>query len=83
MAKSDHRNPGPSTEYAAITPSNSAVLSNLRAIYVGGSGNLTVKAPGVDTAVTFSNLPSGTVLPICAEYVMATGTTATLLVGMY
>lgn len=70
----------------AITPNDSTVFSQpTRAIYVGSGGNLTVQMVGYDnsnTILTFTNLFSGTILPIRAQRVYTT-TTATNLVGMY
>ena len=62
---------------------NTAVSDDpTRAIYVGNSGNLKVDMVSGGT-VTFSNLTAGTLLPIQVVRVYATGTTATLLIGLY
>lgn len=74
---------GPSyTTAFAITPSDTTPL-NLRAIYVGGAGNVAVKPNGA-SSVTFTAPPVGTILPIGLDggQVMATNTTATLLIGL-
>lgn len=65
-----------------ITPNDVADLTDTtRAIYVGASGHLALTtASGSD--VTFTNLPGGTVLPVRARRIKATGTTATGLVGL-
>ena len=67
----------------ALTPSDTAPV-NSRAIYVGGAGNVTVKTTATATAVTFTGLTAGTVLPVMIDggSVMATGTTATLLIAL-
>lgn len=68
---------------AAITTSDTAVSDDpTRAIYVGNSGSLKVDMVSGGT-VTFSNLTAGTLLPIQVVRVYATGTTATLLIGLY
>jgi hypothetical protein len=59
---------------AAVTFSDSAVLENTRALYVGAGGNVRVDMVEGGT-VTFSNLAPGTILPIQAVRVYATGTT--------
>ncbi|PXX41093.1 MULTISPECIES: hypothetical protein [Burkholderia] len=65
---------------AAITPSDTAAQT-YRAIYVGGAGNVAVKTTGGNT-VTFTAPPVGTILPVEVQLVLATGTTATLLIGL-
>jgi hypothetical protein len=64
----------------AITPSDT-VAQSYRAIYVGGVGNVTVVTAGGNT-VTFTAPLVGTVLPVEVKQVLATNTTATLLVGL-
>lgn len=54
----------------------------LRTLYVGGAGNVTIVTPeGV--SVVYTAVPVGTTLNVDARQVMATGTTATLMVGGY
>ncbi len=77
-----HRWGGPASGAFAITPSDTTVFErNTRGIYVGGTGNVAVKTVEGDT-VTFSAVPVGTTLAIMATQVLATGTTATLMVAM-
>jgi hypothetical protein len=72
-----------SVVYAAVTPSDSVDFTTLaRAIYVGGAGNV-VAVQHDNTAVTFSNVPAGTVLPIACRRVNSTSTTATAIVALY
>lgn len=74
---------GPFSTYSSaktITPSDT-VAQTYRAIYVGGTGNLTVKTAGGDST-TFNAVPVGTIIPVETQLVNATGTTATFLVGM-
>ncbi len=81
---------GPATKVAAITPSDVTDLTglHLRALWVGGAGNVALIATGdttnsgAGTAVTIFGIPAGTVLPISAKKVMATGTTATNIAGL-
>lgn len=68
--------------FAAITPSDTTVLSGLRGVYVGGAGDVTVISGDGGTTVTFKAVPVGTILPISPSKVKATGTTATLLVAL-
>lgn len=72
----------PARNAFAVTPSDGADLTNWAlAIYVGGSGDVRLVTWGGET-VTFANAPVG-VLPVRARRVLATGTTATGLVGLY
>jgi hypothetical protein len=70
-----------SDEYVAITKSDDTVLVGVRALYVGGAGDVAVRAPGSSTTITFVGVPAGTVLPIVVGKVMA-ATTATSIVGL-
>jgi hypothetical protein len=74
----------PARNHFAITPHNSTdfTANNTRAIYVGGAGNIVIVTENGD-AVTYSNVPAGTIIPIVAKRVNSTNTTATNLVGMY
>lgn len=67
----------------ALTPSDTAPV-NCRAIYVGGIGNVAIKSTGSAAAVTFTAPPVGTIIPVNIDggQVMATGTTATLLLAL-
>lgn len=65
----------------AITPHDTNELAWVtRAIYVGGAGNITCTVG--KTNVTFTAVPVGTVLRVRSPKVLATGTTATNLVGL-
>lgn len=83
-------NPESSTEaltiswfYEAVTPSDSTDFDTIcRAIYVGGAGNVVaVRHDG--TAVTFTGVPAGTVLPIAVRRINSTSTTATAIVALF
>lgn len=66
----------------AITPDDDNDLErNVRGVYIGGAGNLTVmKEDG--TTETFVTPLVGTVVPVQTKRVMASGTTASNLMGM-
>ncbi len=77
----DHQS-DPASDYFDITPGATEFTDWTRYIYVGGVGD--VEAVSVrDTTVIFKAVPVGTVLPIRAKKVLATNTTATLLVGLF
>lgn len=73
----------PAESFFAITPSDSVNFTyNVRGIYVGTTGNVVAVTEG-GTAVTFSSVPAGTILPIRASRVNSTSTTASNMVGLY
>lgn len=69
--------------FQAVTPSD-ATLINCRAIYIGGAGSVTISKDGTSAGVLFTAPPVGTILPINLDQgrIMATGTTATLMVAL-
>lgn len=73
---------GPAVRCFAVTPDDEDDLAELvRGLYVGGGGAVAIVDPEGATTV-FAGVPSGTVLPVRARRVHATGTTATLIVGL-
>jgi hypothetical protein len=73
----------PGTRAFAITPSDTEDLPHVtRAIYIGGSGNIVAVTQGGDE-VTFASVFAGSILPVRIKRVKNTGTTATLLIGIY
>jgi hypothetical protein len=68
---------------AAITPSDATVEpgGKFDAIYVGGAGNITLFTGG--SAILFTAVPVGTILPVGGTRVNATGTTATAMIALY
>ncbi len=67
----------------AVTPSNDADLpQQTRGLYVGTSGHLAVQLLAGDSIV-LKHVPGGTILPLRAVRVLATGTTAADIVGLF
>lgn len=75
----------------AVTPSDTTDLRDSfsevspRSLYIGGAGNLNVvmdQSDAADTAVLFSGVLAGTILPIRVKKVMSTSTTATNIVAL-
>jgi len=65
-----------------ITPANDTDLSEpTRAIYVGGTGHISVTMFSGDEVV-FNSVQAGSFLPIRVKRVKSTGTTATNLIGV-
>ena len=73
----------PAGNAAAVTPHNDDdLLFASRALYIGGAGNVAVVMAGGET-VTFRGLAAGSLLPVRVTRVLATGTTATLIVAVW
>jgi hypothetical protein len=61
-------------------------------LYVGTAGDVAVimqgkfgtegQAPVILQAITFKNVPAGSILPVIVDYVVATGTTASNLITL-
>lgn len=67
---------------ATVTPSDVTILPTTRGLYVGVSGNLTVRMAEDDNLQLFSNVPVG-IFPVQVTQVMATATTATNIVALW
>lgn len=69
---------------AAVTKSDATVFSPPAVgLYVGGTGDVTVRMAGGQNNITFSAVPAGTFLPVSVDQVRSTGTTATLIVRLW
>ena len=66
----------------AITPADSDMTRAVKALYVGGSGDVRITTIDGDDVV-FASVPAGTVLPVQVKRVWSTNTTATNIVGLY
>lgn len=74
----------PADHAFAIVPHAVNELEGLtRCIWVGTGGDVTLWTRTSATAILFKNVPSGFILPVRATRVLAIGTTATDLVGMW
>jgi hypothetical protein len=72
----------PADAAVVITPSDSVNLAQkTRAIYIGGTGDVTAVVNGV--AILFKNCQAGSILPVVATRVNLTGTSSTNLVALY
>jgi hypothetical protein len=68
---------------ALVTPSDSVALTPAaQALWVGGAGAVALVTLNGQT-VTFAGVPAGTTLPVAAQLVKATGTTATGIFGLW
>jgi hypothetical protein len=80
----------PASSAISIQPSDEDFLEvPTRAIYVGTGGSITAVLAGQQganpsiSAFVFNEVPQGTILPIRAVAILATGTDAENLVGLY
>jgi len=66
-----------------IVPSDTNLLPGVTVggIYVGGAGNIAAIPASGGAAVTFTAVPAGTTIPLVCRQILATGTTATNIVG--
>lgn len=69
------------TNFAAITPSDVTDTSDVRALWVGGTGDVAIEGRDGNSA-TLSAVPTGTLIPVQPAKVLSTGTTATLIIGL-
>lgn len=77
-------NPGydsPAGDHEEITPSDTASFKSCRALYVGTTGDVRLKALSGNIA-TYTAVPAGQYLYVRATQVLQTGTTATNIVAM-
>tara|TARA_B110000503_G_scaffold141071_1_gene233570 strand:- start:621 stop:890 length:270 start_codon:yes stop_codon:yes gene_type:complete len=74
----------PACNSASVTPSDESELAFLtRGLYVGVSGNVSVKLRDDATAVVFVGVAEGTILPLQVKQVMATNTTSTNIIALW
>lgn len=72
----------PSRAPFAIIPNDSAELPAIpKGIYVGTGGHVTLRGVGANADVTYRNLPDASYIAVRAQYVRATGTSASDLIG--
>ena len=66
----------------AIVPSDTVELPQVpKGIYVGTGGDVTLRGVRGAADVTYKNLPDASYIAVRAQYVRATGTTATNLIA--
>ncbi len=73
----------PASAGIAVTPSDTVNFSvPSRALYVGSGGTLAIGMLSGDD-LTFIGVPSGSFLPVRANQVLSTGTTASAIVALF
>ena len=74
----------PATRAVAVVPHDLNPLADIpKALFVGSGGHLALRGAGGGADVLFRNVQDGTVLPLRAQFVRATGTTAADIVALY
>lgn len=71
-----------SDDGVAITPADSDLARSVKGFYVGGAGNVAVVTAS-GTALTFTAVPAGTIIPLVCRRISSTSTTATAIIGFY
>ena len=73
----------PARSASTVIPNDTGDLAHIRrALYIGQSGALSVELVDGDV-VTFEGVPAGSMLPIRAAKVRATGTTAAAILSLW
>ena len=74
----------PARNALMVTPSDTVDLINVtKALYIGGTGDVTVIMLDGSAPQTFSACPVGMILPVRCTRILATGTTATKITAFY
>lgn len=74
----------PASNAAAVTPSDVTDLaSTTRALFIGQAGDISVEMAGGQSAIVFTGVTAGTVLPIRVTRVNATSTTAANITAIW
>lgn len=75
--------PNPAEFATAVTPSDSTDLTQVaRALYIGTGGNVNVDTPDGAT-ILFSNVQTGSILPVRVKRVRVASTTASNIVALF
>lgn len=74
----------PGTRAVAVTPHNTDALVDIpKALYVGVGGDITMRGVNGTVDVLWKNVQTGQIIPFRAQFIRATGTTATNIVAIY
>jgi len=74
----------PAGAAVAVTPSDTVDLAyTTTGLYIGATGTVRVRFKDDPTAVTFTGVPTGTILPVLVDRVFATGTSASSIIALY
>jgi hypothetical protein len=74
----------PATRALSVVPHDTNALADIpKALFVGTGGDLVVRGVGGGADATFKNVQSGSILPLRAQFVRASGTSAADIVALY
>ena len=74
----------PARQAAPLAPSDEQKLERIpKALFIGTGGDIRLRCIDDDAPGLFRHLPSGSILPVRAEQILANGTSAADLVGMF
>ena len=73
----------PGVSQAPVTPDDNADIDICRSFYVGLGGNVVFIAANDSASVTWSNVPSGSIVPMQTRRILSTGTGASGIVAIY
>ncbi|PVX28991.1 spike base protein, RCAP_Rcc01079 family [Sphingomonas pokkalii] len=74
----------PATRAVAVVPSDGTPLPDIpKGLYIGTGGTITMRGVNATADTVWKNVASGTILPLRAQYVRASGTTATDMLALY
>ena len=74
----------PATRAVAVVPHDTNALADIpKALFVGTGGHIAMRGVNGSADQSWKNVPSGSVLPFRAQYVRASGTTATDILALY
>ncbi|KQM64422.1 hypothetical protein ASE75_10680 [Sphingomonas sp. Leaf17] len=74
----------PATRAVAVVPHDTNPLADItKALFVGGGGAITMRGVAGSADTVFRNVGSGSILPFRAQFVRASGTTATDILALY
>ncbi|PEQ10477.1 hypothetical protein B2G71_22225 [Novosphingobium sp. PC22D] len=72
----------PATQCFAVVPDDADLEKVIKALYVGRGGDIAIIPLAQESSVIFRNVPSGGILAVRVRAILATGTTASDLVGL-
>lgn len=74
----------PATRAVAVVPHDTTPLADIpKALFVGTGGTITMRGVNGSTDQSWKNVASGSILPLRAQFVRATGTTAADILALY